>query len=156
MTVAAKPMPAAERPVGPPVDATPATRPGPVVLDGRFGRVEKLDAARHGASLWNAVKGQDHIWTYMSSYGPFAGETAFSDWLAGRAILEDPYLLRDRRCIGSRRRHRDAHGNPPGHAGLRGRAHRLFAGLAADTPLATEAQYSARPLRVRDARLPAL
>ncbi len=91
MTVAAKPMPAAERPVGPPVDATPATRPGPVVLDGRFGRVEKLDAARHGASLWNAVKGQDHIWTYMSSYGPFAGETAFSDWLAGRAILEDPF-----------------------------------------------------------------
>jgi RimJ/RimL family protein N-acetyltransferase len=84
------PLPA-EMPVGSKVDATPATRPGPVVLEGRFGRVVKLDAARHGASLWNAVKGQDHIWTYMSSYGPFANEPAFFEWLAGRATLEDPY-----------------------------------------------------------------
>jgi RimJ/RimL family protein N-acetyltransferase len=76
---------------GPPVDATPATRPGPVVLEGRFGRVEKLDAARHGNALWNAVKGHDQIWTYLSAYGPFASEAAFSDWLAGRASLEDPF-----------------------------------------------------------------
>ena len=91
MTVAAKPVSAAERPVGPTVDATPAQRPGPVVFEGRFGRVEKLDAARHGKALWNAVKGHDPIWTYMSAYGPFASEAAFSDWLAGRAILEDPF-----------------------------------------------------------------
>ena len=77
--------------VGPPVDATPAQRPGPVVLEGRFGRVEKLDAARHGKSLWNTIKGHDHIWTYMSAYGPFTGEAAFSDWLAARATLEDPF-----------------------------------------------------------------
>jgi RimJ/RimL family protein N-acetyltransferase len=83
--------PPAEMPVGSKVDATPAQRPGLVVIEGRFGRVEKLDAARHCASLWNAVKGYDQIWTYLSSYGPFANEAAFSDWLAGRATLEDPY-----------------------------------------------------------------
>lgn len=79
-----------ERPVGPIVDATPARRPGPVVLDGRFGRLEKL-ATHHGASLWRAVQGHDHIWTYMSSYGPFADEPAFADWIASRVTLEDPY-----------------------------------------------------------------
>jgi len=77
-------------PIGPPVDATPARRPGPVVLEGRHGRVEKL-AAQHAAALWEAVRGHDHIWTYMSSYGPFADCKAFSDWVASRTTLEDPY-----------------------------------------------------------------
>jgi RimJ/RimL family protein N-acetyltransferase len=80
----------ADRPVGPKIDATPARRPEPVVLEGRFGRVEKLDPARHGAALWEGVKGEDALWTYMA-YGPFAGEAAFSDWLGERAQLEDPF-----------------------------------------------------------------
>ena len=79
-----------ELPIGPPVDATPARRPGPVVLEGRYGRLEKL-AANHGAALWEAVRGHDHIWTYMSSYGPFADEETFHDWVASRAALDDPY-----------------------------------------------------------------
>jgi len=77
-------------PVGLPVDTTPAPRPGPVVLEGRYGRIEKLDAARDGASLWQAVKGQDALWPYMG-YGPFADEAAFAAWLAERPNLEDPY-----------------------------------------------------------------
>jgi RimJ/RimL family protein N-acetyltransferase len=40
--------------------------------------------------LWNAVKGHDHIWTYMS-YGPLADSAAFCEWLAGRVKLDDPY-----------------------------------------------------------------
>jgi len=79
-----------ELPVGPPVDATPARRPGPVTLEGRHGRLEKL-AAHHAAALWRAVEGHDPIWTYMSSYGPFADSKTFADWVAGRATLEDPY-----------------------------------------------------------------
>ena len=69
---------AAERalPLGAPVDSMPAALPGLVVLAGRFGRVEKLDASRHGDELWEAVRGHDHIWTYMS-YGPFADAAAF-------------------------------------------------------------------------------
>src|SRR5262245_13745795 len=77
------------QPVGVQVDATPARRPGPVTLPGRYGRVEPL-AQHHDAALWKAVNGHDHVWTYMS-YGPFAGFPAFSEWLAGRVKLDDPY-----------------------------------------------------------------
>jgi RimJ/RimL family protein N-acetyltransferase len=79
-----------ELPVGAPVDATPARRPGPVVLEGRHGRLEKL-APQHAAALWEAVRGHDRIWTYMSGYGPFADGKTFADWVASRVALEDPY-----------------------------------------------------------------
>lgn len=67
------------------------TRPGPVVLDGRYGRVEKLDPARHGVALWDAVKDAPTLWEYMP-YGPFDGEDPFLAWLAGRVERDDPYL----------------------------------------------------------------
>ncbi|HXW27034.1 MAG TPA: GNAT family N-acetyltransferase [Xanthobacteraceae bacterium] len=86
---ASEPDPYSGRPVGRKVDATPAQRPGPVVLEGRFGQVEKLDG-RHGAALWQAVKDNNATWAYMA-YGPFADETAFATWLAGRVKLDDPY-----------------------------------------------------------------
>ncbi|MGA2126207.1 MAG: GNAT family protein [Xanthobacteraceae bacterium] len=83
--------PAAEPalPLGPEVATEPAQRPGPVVLEGRFGRVEKLDPSRHGASLWEAVKDHDRIFTYLP-YGPFADRAAFDAWLAERSRLADP------------------------------------------------------------------
>jgi RimJ/RimL family protein N-acetyltransferase len=89
MTEVPEPDPVTDQPVGVQVDATPARRPGPVTLDGRYGRVERL-AQHHDAALWRAVNGHDHIWTYMS-YGPFADFPAFSEWLGGRAKLDDPY-----------------------------------------------------------------
>ena len=89
MTVASEPHPDTGQPIGLPVDATPARRPEAVTLGGRYGRVERL-AQHHDAALWNAVKGHDQIWTYMS-YGPLADFTAFSEWLAGRVQLDDPY-----------------------------------------------------------------
>src|SRR6201993_4592463 len=89
MTSRSESHPVTGQPVGAPVDATPAQRPSPVTLAGRYGRVERL-AQHHDAALWNAVKGHDHIWTYMS-YGPLADSAAFSEWLAGRVKLEDPY-----------------------------------------------------------------
>ena len=79
-----------ELPIGPVVDTTPAQRPSPVVLQGRFGRITKLDQS-HCKAMWKAVKGHDHIWTYMSSYGPFADAAAFELWFASRIQLEDPY-----------------------------------------------------------------
>ena len=51
MSIGSEPDPHSGSPVGVKVDATPARRPGPMVLEGRFGRVEKLDAARRGATL---------------------------------------------------------------------------------------------------------
>jgi RimJ/RimL family protein N-acetyltransferase len=67
-----------------------ARRPEAVTLTGRYGNVERLDPTRHGASLWDAVRGHDKIWTYMA-YGPFEEEGGFSDWLASRVALTDPY-----------------------------------------------------------------
>jgi RimJ/RimL family protein N-acetyltransferase len=82
--------PGTGQPVGAQVDAQPAGRPDAVALTGRYGTVERLDPSRHRASLWDAVRGHDKIWTYMA-YGPFAAEAAFSDWLASRVALADPY-----------------------------------------------------------------
>jgi RimJ/RimL family protein N-acetyltransferase len=89
MMGASEPHPITGELVGLPVDATPAQRPSPVTLEGRYGHVERL-AQHHDDALWNAVKGHDHIWTYMS-YGPLADFAAFSKWLVGRVKLDDPY-----------------------------------------------------------------
>lgn len=89
MTKQSEPHPSTSQPVGVAVDATPAARPAPVTLQGHYGRVERL-ARHHDKSLWEAVQGHDAIWTYMS-YGPFADFPAFSDWIASRLPLEDPY-----------------------------------------------------------------
>jgi RimJ/RimL family protein N-acetyltransferase len=85
-----EPDPFSGRPVGLPVDTKPAQKPGPVVLEGRHGRVEKLDAARHGTPLWEYANGHNELWPYMG-YGPFADAKAFAAWLAERPALEDPY-----------------------------------------------------------------
>jgi RimJ/RimL family protein N-acetyltransferase len=126
-------------PLGAPVDATPAAFPGPVVLAGRFGRVERLDAPRHGDALWEAVRGHDRIWTYMS-YGPFADAAAFSAWLAERAQLTDPYYYAVL----------DVDGRALGVAALMEIrpamrvievGHIVYGAPLQRTPLATEAQY---------------
>lgn len=77
-------------PLGPLVDTAPARLPGNVTLNGRFGHIEKLDAARHGKDLWQAVKGDDALWDYLG-YGPFAGEAEFLAWLETRPPIADPY-----------------------------------------------------------------
>jgi RimJ/RimL family protein N-acetyltransferase len=85
-----EPDPKTGQPVGFRVDATPAKRPGPVTLDGRFGRVERL-TAEHARDLWAACAGHGNIWTYMSSYGPFTDAAAFAAWVQSRIGLDDPY-----------------------------------------------------------------
>jgi len=137
--VSSVPHPKTGQPVGELVDATPAQLPGPVTLQGRFGRIEKLDA-KHAAGLWEAVKGHDEIWTYMSSYGPFENSAEFSAWIPQRAALEDPYSYA---II-------DASGNPVGifaimeiRPGMRvcEVGHVVYSPTLMRTPLATEAQY---------------
>ncbi|HZP19420.1 MAG TPA: GNAT family protein [Bauldia sp.] len=79
-----------DAPLGPIIDTTPAERPGPVTLEGRFCRIEKLDPARHGDGLWHSFNGHDRLWTYMA-YGPFADGSTFANWLDERAVMLDPY-----------------------------------------------------------------
>ncbi len=79
-----------ERPVGPAVEGwSERARPVRSTIAGTWGRLEPLDAGKHGADLWAAIVGHDSVWTYMS-YGPFADEKAFLAWLAGREELTDP------------------------------------------------------------------
>jgi RimJ/RimL family protein N-acetyltransferase len=87
----------AEQPVGPIVDAAPAQKPGAVVLEGRFGRVERLDPGRHATDLWRAFGTDDRLWTYMF-YGPFSDAGAFSNFLGKIATLEEQlyYSIIDR------------------------------------------------------------
>jgi RimJ/RimL family protein N-acetyltransferase len=68
-------------PVGPPVDSTPAQFPGAVTLKGRYGTVERLDAARHAAGLWDAMRGHDDIWAYLPP-GPFPERPPFDAYIA--------------------------------------------------------------------------
>ena len=129
----------ADLPIGPPVDATPARRPEAVSLAGRFGSVERLDAAHHGESLWEALRDHDRIWTYMS-YGPLADRTAFLGWLEERQALADPFYYavvdRSRRAVGLETLvaiRPDMRAVEVGHIVLGPALQR--------TPLATEAQY---------------
>ena len=74
-----------------PLNFKAAAWPAPVVLTGRYGRVEKLDPPRHGPSLWDTIKDAPAVWDYMP-YGPFSDARSFGDWLTERATLNDPYV----------------------------------------------------------------
>lgn len=77
------------RPVGPEVDASPARRPERVRLDGRFVRLEPLDAARHGPALWRGLEGADPVWDYLFD-GPYPDEASLVAELARKAASPDP------------------------------------------------------------------
>lgn len=88
---ASEPHPLTGQPIGLPVEkTTPALRPGPVTLKGRYGHLEKLRPA-HAAELWPVFDGHDRLWTYISMDGPFANLEAFSGFIAKRAAATDPY-----------------------------------------------------------------
>lgn len=78
------------RPVGPVVDATPAEKPGPVMLQGRFGQVAKLHPTRDSMALWRALSDYDWLWTYLR-YGPFRDAGVFLNFLVEIEAVDDPY-----------------------------------------------------------------
>jgi RimJ/RimL family protein N-acetyltransferase len=139
VTPPSEPHPVTGQPIGPKVDATPAQRPGPVTLEGRYGRVERLTPG-HAATLWDAIKGHDRIWTYMSSYGPFAGADEFARWVESRIPLDDPYsyaiVTPDSRAVGIATLMEI---RPPMRAIEVG--HIVYSPALQRTPLGTEAQY---------------
>jgi RimJ/RimL family protein N-acetyltransferase len=127
------------QPIGLPVDTTPAQRPGEVVLQGRYGRLEKL-RAEHAEALWSVFKGRDEVWTYISSDGPFASFDEFAPFIAKRAAASDPYAYA---II-------DTQGRALGYLTLMEIrpqmrvievGHVLYSPALQRTPLGTEAQY---------------
>lgn len=67
----------------------PALPPERVTREGRFARVEPLDAARHGRDIWAGGCDDPKVWAWLA-YGPFETEAAFLEWLKGRESLADP------------------------------------------------------------------
>ncbi|YCH23517.1 GNAT family N-acetyltransferase [Pseudomonas sp. D1-3] len=77
------------------LDWTPATPPPRAPIDGRFVRLEPLDAQRHGEDLWDALQGPDSdpaMWDYLP-YGPFAERSAFDRWLQDKQGSSDPLFF---------------------------------------------------------------
>lgn len=71
------------QPVGPALpewQAPPA--PAPVILSGRFCRLEPLNTQQHGEQLYaaNALDSEGQGWTYLP-YGPFTTYLQYCDWL---------------------------------------------------------------------------
>ena len=87
----AEPLPGTGQPVGLEVDTTPANCPAPTAIEGRYGRLEKLQD-HHAVDLWSAVQGHDDLWTYMGD-GPFDDADIFAEFIAKRAGLADPYAF---------------------------------------------------------------
>lgn len=72
----------------------PAKLPDTRTLQGRFIRLEKLNAARHGDGLWEALEGpaaDRKLWDYLF-VGPFPERSAFDDYLAGLEGSTDPWF----------------------------------------------------------------
>jgi RimJ/RimL family protein N-acetyltransferase len=70
---------------------TPRARPPRTPIDGRFCRVEILDAGRHAADLFaaNALDRDGRNWTYLA-YGPFERLEDYRAWVESVAAADDP------------------------------------------------------------------
>ncbi|MEO0752848.1 MAG: GNAT family protein [Pseudomonadota bacterium] len=87
-----------DRPVGPTIPnwAEPPV-PDMSPLQGRYARLEAMDAEKHAALLYRAFDGHDWVWDYMP-VGPFASAAQFHKWMRGATAGEDIrfYAIEDR------------------------------------------------------------
>jgi RimJ/RimL family protein N-acetyltransferase len=70
----------------------PVQPPRPVTLRGRSVTLEPLDADRHSAAIWNAVRGRDEVWTWLAD-GPYASESALHAALAEKQASQNAVFL---------------------------------------------------------------
>jgi RimJ/RimL family protein N-acetyltransferase len=103
MPTTAPPEPRHDRPPsGDPVKPLPpGLWPARVVHEGRYARLEPLDARTHTSELYaasHAGEASASLWDYLS-YGPFATEAALHDWLREQTAIADPlfFAIRDKR-----------------------------------------------------------
>jgi len=63
-------------------------------LEGRFVRLERLDADRHAADLHraNSSDAEGLIWKYLG-YGPFSSVSGYHHWAREMAALKDPHFF---------------------------------------------------------------
>lgn len=75
---------------------SPPPRPDAVPMEGRYVRLERLDADQHAADLHRAMSVDDRIWDYMP-YGPFGSAARYHRWVKDTEGAADPvfHALRD-------------------------------------------------------------
>jgi RimJ/RimL family protein N-acetyltransferase len=72
----------------------PARRPARIVLDGRYCRLEPIDAARHGDDLYRASTPPDAAKRFRYLFDePFTSRAVFDAWLAKAVASEDPMVF---------------------------------------------------------------
>jgi RimJ/RimL family protein N-acetyltransferase len=64
-----------------PLHWKPVSAPAPITLRGRYVTLEPLQAERHTAALWEAVRGHDELWTWLAD-GPFSTESELREAIA--------------------------------------------------------------------------
>lgn len=83
------------QPIGAPLpDWEPRPLPGREVLEGRYARLEPLDAERHAADLFaaNRLAEDGRRWTYLP-YGPFDHLEDYEAWVTDMAAGDDPLFF---------------------------------------------------------------
>src|SRR5437868_5329301 len=83
------------QPIGFPLPGwVPRPSPPREPMDGRFCRLEPLDADRHAAALFaaNAADEAGRNWTYLS-YGPFHTLSTYRDWMNTACLRDDPLFF---------------------------------------------------------------
>jgi len=81
------------RPRGPLIEGwTVPPDPQGVQLDGRYVKLEPLNADTHAALLFRAFDGHDWVWDYMPT-GPFASAAQFHRWMREATSKDDIEFL---------------------------------------------------------------
>ena len=63
--------------------------PGVAPMDGRYARLDRLEADAHAGDLFTAFAGHDGLWDYMP-YGPFHSAPAYHRWAKDSTAGADP------------------------------------------------------------------
>jgi RimJ/RimL family protein N-acetyltransferase len=68
---------------------TPAAAPDWTETEGRFARLERLNAEEHAALLYRSFAEHDEVWHYLP-YGPFSSASQYHRWVRDQAERDDP------------------------------------------------------------------
>lgn len=68
-------------------------RPVPELPDGKYVRLERMNADRHAANLFraNSLDSDGMIWKYLP-YGPYSSVSGYHHWMKDMAASADPYF----------------------------------------------------------------
>ncbi|MEM6305384.1 MAG: GNAT family protein [Pseudomonadota bacterium] len=114
--------------------------PSGEVLDGRFARLEPLNAEKHAALLYRSYAGADDVWAYMP-HGPFSSAAQYHRWVRDHAGRPDPFFYAVFNKLSGQWEGVASYLRVKPEAGSIEVGHISFAPALQRTPAATEAMY---------------